>query len=77
MSVVYVKVIDFKRGVKYAKQMGGEYDPTTKIWAVPSTAPELGNLKAYGLARVEPVIPTEIDVIDGLQRAMDDEHSDL
>lgn len=76
--VVRVKVIDFSKGVKYAKRMKGMYDENTKTWAIPATAPELGNLKAYGLERVQPSndVPTLDNTSDDLYD-MGDEHSHL
>ncbi len=77
-SVVRIKVIDFSKGIKYAKRMKGVYDPGTKTWAVPANAPELGNLRAYGLERVQlsnetPTLDTTSDDLYD----MGDEHSHL
>ena len=76
--VVRVKVIDFSKGVKYAKRMQGVYDDSTKTWAIPATAPELGNLKAYGLERVQldDDVPTLDTTSDDLYD-MGNEHSHL
>lgn len=51
-ATVEVKVINFARGPKYARNMGGRYNPSTKTWTVPADAPELGAIGAYGLAIV-------------------------
>lgn len=55
MNTVTVKISpkNFAKGVSYAKKFGGKYDPTTKTWAISGDRPELGNLGAYYLIRVE------------------------
>ena len=39
---------DFTRGLKYAKQVGGRYNPDSKTWSIPDGRPELSNARAYG-----------------------------
>lgn len=51
-ATVEVRVVNFKIGPKYARKMGGRYNPSTKTWSVPADARELGAIGAYGLAIV-------------------------
>lgn len=52
MVAVRVDARSFARGVKYAKQFGGRFDPASKTWLIPAERPELSALGAYGLIRV-------------------------
>lgn len=82
MLLITVKPIktDYARGLKYAKRLC-KWDSLTKTWTIREDAPELGNLKAYGLELVEspPVTDIGTDHItdDWLTTAMEDEHSSL
>lgn len=43
---------NFARGVKYAKQFGGQYDGSSKTWSLPATERVINSLRAasaYGL----------------------------
>lgn len=50
---VTVRVVNFKNGPRYARVMGGRFDPASKTWTIPANRPELGALGAYGLALVK------------------------
>lgn len=60
---------NFQRGLKYAKQFGGKYDPETKTWIITTTEGTVADNslrapRAYGLIPVaapEPVYPDNID----------------
>ncbi len=89
MLLIAVRPIknDYARGLKYAKRLC-KWDSLTKTWTIPEDAPQLGNLKAYGLELIE--MPHAADIgtdhitddrfaLDGgsLSEAMEDEHSSL
>jgi hypothetical protein len=79
-TVVTVKVINFRHGVRHVKRMGGTYDPAAKTWLIPADRPELGNLAAYGLELVNVSaqdVGSDHITDDRLIEAMDDEHSML
>jgi len=51
-NTVTVQVVDFARGIRYARAMGGRYDGISRTWEIPAERPELGALASYGLRRV-------------------------
>jgi hypothetical protein len=40
-------------GTRYAKKFGGKFDPKTQTWEIPANRPEIPDLAAYYLVRVE------------------------
>ena len=40
-------------GTRYAKKFGGKFDPKTQTWESPANRPEIPDLAAYYLVRVE------------------------
>ncbi len=60
---ITVKVVSFKSGPKYARQLGGKYDPESKLWSLSLTDGNRAFLRApglYGLAIVTaPTQPVE------------------
>lgn len=45
---VRIKGNDFNRGLRYARQVGGRFNPADKTWNIPADRPELGAANAYG-----------------------------
>lgn len=55
-SIITVRVVDFKRGLRYVKQFGGTFDGDTKLWTIRNPSENARNslraAGAYGLAVV-------------------------
>lgn len=45
---VRVRIVDFGRGIRYAKQCGGMYEPASKTWLIPASRNELNGPANYG-----------------------------
>lgn len=53
-------------GKRFAKLFGGKYDPKTGTWEIPANRPEILDLPAYYLVRVEKPQSPEADEFDNL-----------
>ena len=56
----------FEKGLKYAKQVNGVYNPATKTWAIPAGTRELGAAASYGWIIVDgaPAVPAPTEQAD-------------
>ena len=54
-EVITVKVSkkNSMEGKRYAKKFGGKFDAETQTWEIPANRPEISDLEAYYLVRVD------------------------
>jgi hypothetical protein len=48
-------------GSHYARKFGGKYDPKSQTWEIPANRPEIVDLAAYYLVRVDKPKSVETD----------------
>lgn len=62
MTTIRISNNNFAKGIKYAKQVGGKFDPATKTWSLPDTQRVADMLNAPGAYGWVVAKPTALDI---------------